>query len=113
MPPERKIWSIRSSWLVARKKSKVFWISMATFSETAWRIGWRLSGAAPSTCSPFFRASACSKERLRSFWMASVYWLPPDAMSRLKTELPPYTTLTFMIEAPMFRSATTRPGSTP
>ena len=57
------------------------------FSDTAWRIGWRLSGAAPSTCSPFFSASACSNERLRSFWMASVYWLPPTAMSRLKTEV--------------------------
>jgi hypothetical protein len=45
--------------------------------------------------------------------MASVYWLPPAAMSRLKTETPPFTTFTFMIDAPMFRSATTRPGSMP
>ena len=105
--------SIRSSELVALKKSKVFWISRAMFSETAWRIGERFSGAAPSTREPRLSASAWSKERFRSFWMASVYWLPPTAMSRLKIEVAPLMMLMFMIEAPTLRSAITRPGSTP
>ena len=49
---------------------------------------------------PRFSASAWSKERFRSFWMASVYWLPPTAMSRLKIEVAPLTMLMFMIDAP-------------
>ena len=104
---------MRSSELVALKKSKVFWISRAMFSETACRIGCRLSAATPSTRPPRFRASAWSKDRLSSFCTASVYWLPPTAMSRLKIELPPLTMLMFMIEAPTLSRAITRPGSTP
>ncbi len=105
--------SIRSSELVALKKSKVFWISRAMFSDTACRMGGRLSGLAPSTGAPFFSASAWSNERFRSFWMASVYWLPPTAMSRLKIEVAPLVMLMFMMEAPTFSSATTRPASMP
>ena len=45
--------------------------------------------------------------------MASVYWLPPTAMSRLKIEVAPLMMLMFMIDAPTFSSAITRPGSIP
>jgi len=113
VPPERKMRSMRSSELVALKKSKVFWISRAMFSDTACRMGCRLSGFTPSTRAPFFSASAWSKDRLRSFWMASVYWLPPTAMSRLKMDVPPLMMLMFMIEAPTFSSAMMRPASMP
>ncbi len=45
--------------------------------------------------------------------MASVYWFPPTAMSRLKMEVAPLMMLMFMMDAPTFRSAITRPGSMP
>ncbi len=89
-PPEMKSWSIFSVEVVARKKSKVFWSSCARSSETERRIG-RMSW---SDCvrrgfSPFFSASACSKERESCFWIASVYWLPPNEMSRQKIVFEP------------------------
>ena len=62
--------------------------------------------------SPFFRASACSKDRDICFWMASVYWLPPNEMSRQKIVFAPERIFTLVTEAPMFTRATTRPGST-
>jgi len=44
--------------------------------------------------------------RLSSRWMASVYWLPPNATSRQKIDVPLWRTLMFMTEAPMLTSPT-------
>ena len=50
--------------------------------------------------SPFFRASAWSKDSESCFWIASVYWLPPKEMSRQKIVFAPDRMLTFVTEAP-------------
>ena len=111
-PPEMKIWSILSVEVVARKKSKVFWSSWARSSETDRRIG-RMSWIDCSPdFSPFLRASARSKDSESCFWIASVYWLPPNEMSRQKIVFEPERMFTFVTEAPMLTRATTRPGST-
>src|SRR5687767_905009 len=71
-PPERSSWSIFAVEVVARKKSNVFCSSCARSSVTDRRIG-RISCTEWSpVLSPFFKASAWSKERESCFWTASV-----------------------------------------
>ena len=78
--------------------------------ETDCRIGMAVVSDCSPTFPPRFNVSAWSKLRLNSFCSASVYWFPPKEMSRQKMEFMPDSTLTLVTEAPMFTSATTRPG---
>jgi hypothetical protein len=108
----RKILSMRSSELVALKKSKVFWISRRCSRRPLQDRG-RFSRAAPSTRPPRFSDSAWSKERFRSFWIASVYWLPPTAMSRLKIEVAALEDVDVHDRGAHVQQRDDSPGSTP
>src|SRR5690242_5420526 len=77
VPPATTMRRMFSPLAVARKKSKVFWISRIRMSETERRIDVRCSSVTPGRLPPIFKRSASSKFRSNSFCSASVYWLPP------------------------------------
>src|ERR1051326_64240 len=110
-PPARTISSTRSAPDVAVKKSRVLRSSPAKSSETELRMGMTCWIVLSPTGWPFFSSSACSNERLSSRWMASVYWFPPNVMSRQNSDVPPERTFTFVTDAPTFTSASTLPSS--